>query len=61
MGRERVNQGALQRLIDRETETLKKRTPGSASLLNRAREVLPLGVPSSFQHIPPYPIYISRA
>jgi len=61
MARERVNQGALQRLIDRETETLRKRTPGSVALLKRAREVLPLGVPSSFQHMPPYPIYISRA
>ena len=61
MVRERVNQGALQRLIDREIEVFKKRTPGSVAMLERARAVLPLGVPSSFQHMPPYPVYISRA
>ena len=61
MVRQRVDQRALKRLIDRESETFKKRTPGSVALLERARRVMPLGVPSSFQHMPPYPLYIGKA
>jgi len=61
MTRQRVDQGTVQRLIDREIETFRKRTPGSVAMLERAKKVLPLGVPSTFQDMPPYPMYIRRA
>jgi glutamate-1-semialdehyde 2,1-aminomutase len=45
----------------RELETYKSRTVGSQRANERARKVLPLGVPSSFQAYDPWPIVVARA
>lgn len=56
-----LDSAALVRLIERELQTFEERTKESREVLTRATEVLPLGVPSSFQDFPPHPIYIRRA
>ncbi len=56
-----IERVAVDRLLERETETFKKRMAASGRMLERARHSMPLGVPSSFQHFPPHPIYIRRA
>lgn len=61
MARVSLDSAALGRLIDRELQTFEERTKASQRVLERASRSLPLGVPSSFQHFPPHPIYISRA
>ncbi|MEX0799751.1 MAG: aspartate aminotransferase family protein [Dehalococcoidia bacterium] len=61
MARAAVDEGSLQRLIQRELDRFKSSTPGSVELLQRALRTLPLGVPSSFQDSPPYPLYVSHA
>src|SRR3989304_4680515 len=58
MGRATVDGPAVERLIAREIETFQARTPGCRQLLERARRVLPLGVPSTFQEHLPYPLYV---
>src|SRR3972149_3812545 len=58
MGRATVDGPAVERLIAREIETYQARTPACRQLLERARRVLPLGVPSTFQEPPPYPLYV---
>ena len=45
----------------RELHTYADRTKGSQRATDRARKVLPLGVPSSFQAYDPHPIVVSRA
>jgi glutamate-1-semialdehyde 2,1-aminomutase len=45
----------------RELEVYTGRTAGSQSATERARKVLPLGVPSSFQAYDPHPIVVRRA
>ncbi len=45
----------------RELQTYIERTPGSQRATDRARKVLPLGVPSSFQAYDPHPIVVRRA
>jgi glutamate-1-semialdehyde 2,1-aminomutase len=60
MRRATVDGNAVERLIAREIETFQARTPGARSILDRARKVLPLGVPSTFQEHPPYPLYVRR-
>ena len=45
----------------RELQTYAERTKGSQRATDRARKVLPLGVPSSFQAYDPHPIVVSRA
>ena len=45
----------------RELKLYAERTKGSQSATNRARTVLPLGVPSSFQAYDPHPIVVRRA
>jgi glutamate-1-semialdehyde 2,1-aminomutase len=47
-------------LTRREEKRLADRTPGSAKLFQRARQVMPGGVPSSFQANEPWPVYIER-
>ncbi len=49
------------RMIERELRRYAERTPGSRRAHARASAVLPLGVPSSFQSYPPYPIVVDRA
>jgi len=48
-------------IIDQELRRYAERTPGSKTAHRRASAVLPLGVPSSFQSYPPYPIVVRRA
>ncbi|MFM8266614.1 MAG: aspartate aminotransferase family protein [Ilumatobacteraceae bacterium] len=45
----------------RELRTYIERTPGSQRANERARKVLPLGVPSSFQAYDPHPVVVRRA
>lgn len=52
------------KVINRLTETqmarFREHTPGSAQHFDRARKVMPGGVPSSFQLNDPWPVYIDR-
>jgi hypothetical protein len=45
----------------RELEIYAKRTAGSKRAIMRARKVLPLGVPSSFQAYDPHPIVVRHS
>ena len=45
----------------REIRSYSERTPGSQRATDRARQVLPLGVPSSFQAYDPHPIVVRSA
>jgi glutamate-1-semialdehyde 2,1-aminomutase len=48
-------------ITTRELEVYIQRTAGSMRATERARQVLPLGVPSSFQAYDPHPIVVRRA
>ena len=48
-------------ITQRELRTYIARTAGSQKATDRARKVLPLGVPSSFQAYDPHPIVVRRA
>ena len=48
-------------ITQRELRTYIDRTKGSQLATARAREVLPMGVPSSFQAYDPHPIVVRRA
>jgi len=56
---ERVSARARE-ISEREHRKLLDRTPASAALYRRAVRSMPLGVASTFQAHPPYPIYLSR-
>jgi glutamate-1-semialdehyde 2,1-aminomutase len=47
-------------LIEEQRELLAARTPRSGEYYERARRVMPNGVPSSFQENDPWPVYIER-
>jgi glutamate-1-semialdehyde 2,1-aminomutase len=47
-------------LIDEQRNLLAERTPRSGEYFERARQVMPKGVPSSFQENEPWPVYIER-
>src|SRR6476469_3639385 len=47
-------------LTERLQEQFRNRTPQSAATYQRAVEVMPNGVPSSFQSNDPWPVYITR-
>jgi glutamate-1-semialdehyde 2,1-aminomutase len=55
-----VDRNRVDELTRRERETLAKRTPRSREYFERARRVMPGGVPSSFQANEPWPVYIER-
>jgi len=55
-----IDRSRLRQLIARRHAELLERTPGSQALYERAREVMPQGVPSSFQAADPRPIYLDR-
>jgi glutamate-1-semialdehyde 2,1-aminomutase len=48
-------------ITQRELQTYMRRTKGSMTATARARQVMPLGVPSSFQAYDPHPIVVQRA
>ncbi len=55
IGRDRIAQ-----LTKREREKLARRTPNSETYFQRAKDVMPNGVPSSFQSNDPWPTYIEK-
>src|SRR5579885_1631395 len=56
-----LNRSHVQEIVAHEEAEFRKRTPRSLEIHERAKKSLPLGVSSSFQAVPPYPLFISRA
>jgi glutamate-1-semialdehyde 2,1-aminomutase len=56
----RPPQDRIDQLTAARTQLVNDRTPISRSWRERAERSMPLGVPSSFQDSPPYPIYFER-
>jgi glutamate-1-semialdehyde 2,1-aminomutase len=56
-----INQNVVEEIVAREEAAFRKRTPRSHEIHERAKATLPMGVSSSFQAVPPYPLFISRA
>ncbi|MDQ6662091.1 MAG: aspartate aminotransferase family protein [Chloroflexota bacterium] len=56
-----VSSKSIEEIVVREEAEFRKRTPRSLEIHERAKATLPLGVSSSFQAVPPYPLTISRA
>src|SRR5579862_759402 len=56
-----INRNLVSEIVAREDAEFRKRTPRSHEIHERAKKSLPLGVASSFQAVPPYPLFISRA
>jgi glutamate-1-semialdehyde 2,1-aminomutase len=56
-----INPELVAEIVAREEAEFKKRTPRSHEIHERAKTSLPMGVSSSFQAVPPYPLFISRA
>lgn len=56
-----IDRQVVEEIITREDAEFRKRTPRSHEIHERAGASLPLGVASSFQAVPPYPLFISRA
>jgi glutamate-1-semialdehyde 2,1-aminomutase len=55
-----VDRSRIAELTAVEMEKLKERTGGSRERWERAKKVMPGGVPSSFQSIEPWPVFIER-
>ena len=56
-----IDPKVTQAIIEREEAEFKRRTPRSHEIHERAKSSLPLGVASSFQAVPPYPLFIDHA
>ena len=56
-----INPRIVEEIVAREEAEFRKRTPRSHEIHERAKSSLPMGVSSSFQAVPPYPLFISRA
>jgi glutamate-1-semialdehyde 2,1-aminomutase len=56
----KIDQRVVEEIVTREDAEFRKRTPRSYEIHERAKASLPLGVASSFQAVPPYPLFISR-
>src|SRR5579885_32061 len=56
-----IDSRRVKTIVEREEAEFKRRTQRSHEIHERARASLPLGVSSSFQAVPPYPLFISRA
>jgi glutamate-1-semialdehyde 2,1-aminomutase len=56
----RLDRGRIDELIAREGKRLDEATQGSKRMYERAHEVMPLGVPSSYHAREPWPIYLER-
>ena len=56
-----ISRTLMQEIVNREEAEFRKRTPRSQQMHQRAKASLPMGVSSSFQAVPPYPLFISRA
>ena len=55
-----IDPGRIKELTEREAKRLEEATQGSKRMYERAHEVLPLGVPSSYHARDPWPIYLER-
>jgi glutamate-1-semialdehyde 2,1-aminomutase len=55
-----IDRERVRELTERERARLDKATPRSRELFERARAVMPLGVPSTYQAREPWPIYLER-
>jgi glutamate-1-semialdehyde 2,1-aminomutase len=55
-----VSTTRVKELTTREEERFRKARPRSHTLWNEAREVMPRGVPSSFQDAAPQPVFVER-
>ena len=55
-----IDSERVKELTARESKRLDEATPGSKRMFERARNVLPGGVPSSYQVREPWPIYLER-
>ena len=55
-----IDRRRVLQLIDEQKALLANRTPRSGQYYERARQVMPKGVPSSFQENDPWPVYIER-
>src|SRR6266571_6556975 len=55
-----VSTSRVKELTTREEELFRKARPRSHQLWNEAREVMPRGVPSSFQDAAPQPVFVER-
>jgi len=55
-----VSSARVKELTTREEERFRKARPRSNKLWNEAREVMPRGVPSSFQDAAPQPVFVER-
>ena len=55
-----IDRARVRELTERERRVLLERTPGSQEAFERAVDVMPRGVPSSFQAADPRPIYLSH-
>src|SRR5437763_9048879 len=56
-----INPRIVEEIVVREEGEFRKRTPRSHEIHERAKLSMPMGVSSSFQAVPPYPLFISRA
>ncbi len=56
-----INPQKVEEIVAREVAEFRKRTPRSQALHERAKSSLPMGVSSSFQAVPPYPLFIDLA
>src|ERR1700704_1829719 len=55
-----IDRRRVLQLIDEQRNLLAERTTRSGEYYERARRVMPNGVPSSFQENDPWPVYIER-
>jgi glutamate-1-semialdehyde 2,1-aminomutase len=55
-----IDQKLLNKLTEEQMARFREHTPTSAEYFDRARKVMPGGVPSSFQLNDPWPVYIDR-
>jgi glutamate-1-semialdehyde 2,1-aminomutase len=56
-----IKRKLIEEIVALEEAEFRRRTPRSHEIHERAKRSLPMGVSSSFQAVPPYPLFISRA
>src|SRR5207237_5252166 len=56
-----INPRIVEEIVAREEGEFRKLPPRSHEIHERAKLSMPMGVSSSFQAVPPYPLFISRA
>ena len=55
-----IDRKRINKLTEEQMARFREHTPTSAEYFDRARKVMPGGVPSSFQLNDPWPVYIDR-